>query len=255
MPVSSLPSDQLYHACDPAELDFETTEEITPLEEPVGQPRAEKALEFGFGIQRQGYNIFAMGDAGTGKHTLIENELNKRAAREKVPSDICYVNNFEDDRKPEILTLSPGRAKAFAKDMKEMVTNIRTALRTAFENEDYQNRRQSINQKLQEKQQQSFQQLQDEARKEGLTILRTPSGMSFAPLKDEEVMPPEEYRKLSEEDRQKYEEKIQQMQQKATKVFQQMPKWQREISDELKELDREVARYAISPIISELVEK
>lgn len=77
--------------------------------------------------------------------------------------------------------LPPGSGKAFEKDMQKMVENVRRALRAAFENEDYQNRRQAVTKEFQEKQQNAFQELKEKVEKEGLTIVRTPSGISFAP--------------------------------------------------------------------------
>lgn len=255
MTISALSPDRLYQRCDPEKLSFETTDDLSPLEIPVGQPRAAEALRFGFGIRRKGFNIFALGEQGTGKHALIRRYLDQRAAEEAVPPDICYVNNFDDDHTPKILTLSPGKGKALEKDMKEVVENVRRALRAAFETEDYQNRRQAINQEFQEKQQEAFETLKKEAEKDDLTIMRTPSGLSFAPVKDDEVLPREEFEKLPKEERERLDEKVQELQKEAGKIFQQIPKWQREVSDKQKELDREVSRYAVGPVIQEFVEK
>jgi lon-related putative ATP-dependent protease len=255
MPASALAPHRLYHRCDPQQFSFETTEELAPVETPVGQPRAAEALRFGVGIDRKGYNIFALGEPGTGKYRFIRRFLDARAAEEDVPPDICYVNNFEDDHKPRILILPPGTGKALEKDMKEMVENVRMALRAAFENEDYQNRRQAINQEFQEKQQEAFKGLNDEAEENGLLIMRTPNGLSFAPSKDGEVIPPEDFQELPKEEREQYEEKVQELQKKAGKIFQQVPKWQREVREKQKDLDREVSEYAIDPVFEELKEK
>ncbi|MCF8053547.1 MAG: AAA family ATPase [Desulfobacterales bacterium] len=255
MPVSALSPDRLYHRCDPQTLSFETTDELDPKEDSIGQPRAAESLRFGIGIAREGYNIFALGEPGTGKYTLIRSFLDKRAKDEHVPPDICYVKNFEDDHRPKILMVEPGSGKALEKDMKEMVENVRRALRAAFENEDYQNRRQSIKQELQEKQQKAFEELQKKAEEDNLTIMRTPSGLSFAPVKDEEVISPEEYEKLPEEERKHLEERVQELQKEAGKIFQQIPQWQRKIGEKQKELDREVSQYAVGPVIEELIKK
>ena len=46
---------------DPAQLGFQTTDELEPLDEVVGQDRALRALELGLSIRHRGYNIFASG--------------------------------------------------------------------------------------------------------------------------------------------------------------------------------------------------
>ncbi len=255
MPLSALTADRLYHRCDLDQLAFDSTDDLTPIKVPIGQPRAAEALQFGMGMTRKGYHIFALGEQGTGRHTLIRKLLDDRAQSEAVPSDICYVNNFEDGHKPKVLILPPGRARELDKDVKTMIENVRRALRAAFENEDYQNRRQAINLEFQEKQQQSFEALQKKAQEANLTLMRTPSGLTFAPVRDKELMSPEEYEKLPEEERRRLEENIQLLQQEAGRIMQQIPAWQREIGEKQKSLDQEVSQYAVAPVLAEMVSK
>ena len=65
-----LPAGELFRACDPSRLKFKNTANLKPLEELIGQDRAVAAVEFGIGIRRDGYNLFAAGPAGTGKTWL-----------------------------------------------------------------------------------------------------------------------------------------------------------------------------------------
>jgi len=255
MDVKTLQPEELYHRCDPASLGFETTDEVEELTTIIGQPRAEASLQFGIGIQREGYNVFALGEPGTGKQTLTRKLLDARAADEQPPADVCYVNNFDEPHKPRILVMQPGRGKELAEDMKNMIEEVRNALRAAFENEEYQNRRQSIAREFQEKQQQAFEELQKKADEYGLSPLRTPSGLVFAPVKDGEVVPPDEFDNLSEEERKELEKKASDMQAEAQKIFQKLPQWQREIREKQKELNREVIGYAVGPVLEELRNK
>jgi lon-related putative ATP-dependent protease len=249
MNVSELSPEQLFKHCDPAQLPFDTTNDLAGLSPFFGQPRAVEALRFGVGVRRDGYNIFALGESGTGKYTLIRQFLDERAAEEDTPPDICYVNNFEAPHKPLLLRVAPGWSKKLARDMKKLVEDIRNALRAAFESEEYQTRRQSADHEFQEKQKQVFEELQRKAKEYNLTTLRTPAGLVFAPLKDGEV------EKLPEEERKQIEEKSAELQLEAKKIFQKMPHWQREIRDKQKALNDEVARYTIGPVIDEQIQK
>ena len=67
----ALPAGDLFHVCDPTRFNFKNTAALEPLAALIGQNRAVEAVEFGIGIRRDGYNLFAAGPAGTGKHTLI----------------------------------------------------------------------------------------------------------------------------------------------------------------------------------------
>ena len=92
--MKPLTKDELYHRCDPASLSFDTTSELEEISEMIGQERAVEAVLFGIGIRREGYNLFALGPSGTGKHTLVRGFIAEQAAREATPKDWCYINNF-----------------------------------------------------------------------------------------------------------------------------------------------------------------
>ncbi len=98
-----LTGEVLRRCCDTAKLAFATTDDIEPLEDSLGQARAIEAVRFGVGIRHAGYNMFAFGPSGTGKHTLVRRHVEEQAASEPVPSDWCYVNNFDDSHKPRAL--------------------------------------------------------------------------------------------------------------------------------------------------------
>ena len=49
------------------------------LEKIIGQKRAIEALEFGCGMKSPGYNIYASGEHGLGKHSIIEELLKEYA--------------------------------------------------------------------------------------------------------------------------------------------------------------------------------
>jgi lon-related putative ATP-dependent protease len=255
MPLPPLTPDRLYNWCSLDQLDFHSTDDLQPLDEPVGQHRAAEALRFGIGMHRDGYNIFAAGESGIGKQALVRKMLRAKAKNEAAPSDICYVNNFEDGHKPRLLLMPPGKGREFEKDMRAVIENVHRALRAAFANEDYRNRQRAIDLEFQEKQQRSFEALQKKAEEAGLTLMRTPAGLTFAPMRDNEVLSPEEYEKLSPEERRRTEENIRFLQQEAGKILQQIPQWQRDIGERQKEVDRQVSQYAVGPVIKWLTTK
>ncbi len=262
MPESGLElkPDQLYRKCKLDELEFDTTDDFENLAESahfIGQPRAEQALDFGVGIEREGYNIFALGEQGAGKHTFIRDLLDRRAKKEKTPEDICYVTNFEKQHAPRLLILKAGKGKALAEDMKRLVEDVRNAMQGALENEEYQNRAQSIMDEMQEKQKQAFEDLRQKARERGLEPVPTPGGMAFTATKNEgkEPLSSEDYENLSDEEKKDIEQKVEEMQKEAHRIAQNMPKWQREIREKQKAFNHEVTEFAIDPLINELKEK
>lgn len=101
----ALGADALCKRRDPARLPFKTTAELESLSEILGLERAIGAVQFGLGIQRQGFNLFLFGSHGTGEYPAIRRLIEEKAAKEPMPFDWCYVNNFERPEAPRALQL------------------------------------------------------------------------------------------------------------------------------------------------------
>jgi len=254
-PVESLRPEQLCRTCDGSQFDFESTAELEDLSDIIGQERAVNAVQFGIGIRREGYNLFALGPSGTGKRTTISQFLEQKASAEPVPSDWCYVNNFEQSHKPRALRLPPGQGGVLRDDMEQLIEELRTVIPAAFESEDYHTRRQEIQEEFKEQQENTFGELQELARERSIALIRTPSGLAVAPLKDGEVMSPDDFQKLPEEERKRFEEDIAEVQERLQETLPQARQWEREARERVKELNRQVAMFATGGMIDELREK
>lgn len=252
MPAQELSVEKLYQACDTEQLDFETTSDLEQLQDPVGQPRAAEALRFGTRIDHSGYNIYALGPPGTDRFTVVREHLKRQAVQEERPADWCYVYNFDEPHKPSVLKLPAGRGRELAEGMEQLVEEVRNALKAAFESEEYQNRAQSIQEEFREKQQNALEELQEEAKKRDLTAHRTPQGLVFAPVRNGETLSPQEFHELPEDERKKIENDVEELQKLSQRMFQSTPSWERETRDKLRELNRQVTKYAVKPLIDEL---
>jgi lon-related putative ATP-dependent protease len=249
-----LKAEILYRDTDFGPLDFETTEDLETLDGVVGQPRAVDAIRFGIGIQQEGYNIFVLGPTGTGKRGFIAQFFEDQAADEPVPDDWCYLYNFDQPHKPMAIHLPAGMGVELHDDMEELVEEMRTALSAAFESDEYQSRRQAIVESFKDRQSEAFAELREHAREQDFALIRTPSGIALAPIRDGEVMPPEEIQALSDEERQTLEATSSELQEELQSIMRQVPSWQREMREELKELNREMTNLAIGGLIDELQE-
>jgi lon-related putative ATP-dependent protease len=253
--VKRLEAVQLYRRTDPEQFAFKTTADLEDLSDPIGQARAVEAMQFGVGIERKGFNVFALGPAGMDKRAFVRQFFEAQAQDEPVPSDWCYVNNFEEQHKPRAIRLPAGKGAQFRQDMDQLVQELRTALAAAFESEEYQTRRQAIAEQFKERQEKAFKDVQERAQEHDLAVLRTPAGLAFAPVRDGEVLSREEVEKLSKEQQQQLEQEVEVLQGELQKVLRQMPSWQREMRDKMTELDREVATLSAGGLMDELREK
>lgn len=255
MPVNELEVAQLYRRCDASDLPFETTADLEPLMEVLGQPRAVEAVKFGMDIGGDGYNIFAIGPPGTGKRSMIEQYLNQRAPKEAAPPDWCYVNNFDDPQKPRAIQLPSGRGPGLHEDMEQFTEDVRRVIPAAFESDEYRQRREALEQETFSEQQEQLERVHQKAEQEGLKVVWTPTGIVFAPVVDGKPMEPEQVDELPEDVRNRLQEKAEELQQEILEIMQQAPRAQRAGRKKLKELNRNVAREAFEPLLGELRDK
>ena len=247
--------DQLYKRCDPSILPFESTAELPDLTEIIGQERAFEAVRFGINIKNSGYNIFALGPPGIGKHSLVTQLLAEPARRRTSPSDWCYVNNFDDPRRPRALAIPPGRGRGLRDDMSRLIEDLKTAIPAAFESDEYRARTQEIEEEFKERQEKAISELQQKAQEEDINLIRTPAGFAFAPSRKGEVISPEEFEGLPEAERERIAAIVARLQEKLRAVIRQVPQWRQERRDRVLALNREVAISAVEHPFHNLREK
>ncbi|MEJ2508397.1 MAG: ATP-binding protein [Gammaproteobacteria bacterium] len=252
--LKALSVEELYQRCDPALLDFETTDELEDLSEVIGQERAIGALHFGVGIRKKGYNLYVLGPPGLGKHNVVKTYLQTKAAEAPAPADWCYVNDFDDPNRPRALRLPAGRGAALRRDMHHLVEDLLSAIPAAFDAEEYQARAKELEKEFHERQEKALGELQERAQAQHIALLRTPGGFAFAPMRDEEVMSPEEFAKLPEDEQKTLESQVGELQEELQKVLRQVPQWRKETRDKLKALNQETTLLAVGHEIDALRE-
>ncbi len=247
-----LPPEALYTACDVGDLPFETTAELESVDEVVGQDRAAEAVRFAIGMKHGGYNLFALGPAGTGKYNFVRRHVEKSVTEWATPSDWCYVHNFSEPHRPHALKLPPGQARPFHDDMAHLIDELRLAIPAAFESDEYRNRKSVIQEQFKEHQEEAFNELQARAKKEDVALLRTPVGLALAPIKDGEVLNPKEFQELSEEEKERRQKASEALQKNLEALLHELPKWEKQQRGQIRQLNREVTLYAVGHSIDEL---
>ena len=130
-----LSTDQVRWTCDPNTLDFETTAEIDPAIEVVGQEAAHEALLFGVQCDAPGQNIYVRGARGTGRTKMVENLFQNLRPETDKKRDYCYVHNFLRPQNPRLITLAAGQGPMFRKVMGELADFIENGLPKAINSE------------------------------------------------------------------------------------------------------------------------
>jgi len=252
--ILPLDAQALLRRCDASLLDFETTAELSDAADIVGQARALDAVRFGIDIKQPGFNLFVLGDPGSGRHAAVRRLLEEKAASEPAPSDWCCVYNFADANKPRLLRLPPGRGGRFRQDMQQFVTELGKAIGAAFESEEYRVRIEAIQEEFKQREEGALRALGQESGEKGIALLRTPRGFVFAPIKGEETMAPDEFEKLSDEDKSRIGSLIEEYGERLHKLMHQFPQWRREMQQRIKAASRETMGLAVGHLIEELKE-
>jgi lon-related putative ATP-dependent protease len=254
-PGNPLPSQALYRFCDPDQLNFETTQSLEDFSEVPGQERAIEAIHFATGIDVDGHNVFVLGPPGAGRHTFVKQFLEKKAAGRNTPSDWCYVYNFDDPRQPKALKLPAGIGKDFRTDVENAIEDAQTAIPAAFESEDFQLQNEAITDDFKEHQEQAFMAIEKMAKKHEISLIQTPNGVAFIPMKDKEALKPEDFDKLPKEKQDSIHANIEELTSQLQRVMRAAPKRAREMRQKLRQLEQDVAGLAVTGLIDELKQK
>jgi predicted ATP-dependent protease len=247
-----LPATLLYHRCVAADLPFALTSELEEAPGLIGQERAVEAIKLAMRMRRKGYNVYALGPSGTGRHSHIEALLRTQAESEPTPPDWCYVNNFVDPQKPCRLRLPAGRGAGLAAAMKRLVEELRAALPAAFEREEYRSQRESIEQEFKQRHQRAFGALQAHAERSGIALVRTTTGLGLAPKRDGNVLSAEQFGELPPAERELVQREMAAIQGELEAMMHQASQWEREHRDTVRALDRDTTGNAIADLIEEL---
>ena len=181
--VRPLQADQLYRPTDLSNLAFATTADLQPIDGLVGQARALEAIRFGTQVGKAGFNLFVIWPNGARMQDAVKAVLAEEARGKPSPSDCVYVNNFVDADRPVAIELPAGRAGNFHDAMHKLIDDLKSALPSVFQSEDYQTRRGAIDETFQKKQGEAFSTLRYKAAEKDIVLLRTPLGFALAPAK------------------------------------------------------------------------
>lgn len=235
---------ELRRTCDPDTFDFETTANLPALTGVLGQPRAVAALSFGASIASHGFNLFAMGQPGSGKTTLIREYLERRAAAQSVPDGYCYVYNFANPRCPLPLKLPAGRAAEFRKDIDDLMNDLLTEMGKAFESDEYSAHRDRIVHDLEEKRREELERIEEHVKGAGFQLLKGPAGLILAPATGGKPLTEEQLELLGPEERATLARTRERLQREIEDRFRAVRDLEKATRDDLRKLDTEAATFA-----------
>ncbi|MCV2216594.1 Lon protease family protein [Thauera sp. Sel9] len=254
----ALPASALRTYCDPACFTFDTTES---LDDPsgghagdLGQARAVEAIRFGLAMGHSGYHVFVLGEPGSGKHATTFRLLRERAATEPVPPDLCYLHNFDEALKPRLLALPAGRGAALRSHMQTFIRELGPALGAALDSEAHSERVEALQNAHKAREDGALRELGEACGAESISLLQTPEGFVFAPTREGEVMSPEAFEALPEEERKAIEARVTAWSEKLEDLLNDFPGWRKAVRESIERAETEVLGPAVSHLLREVRE-
>jgi predicted ATP-dependent protease len=257
-----VPQEKLTWHCDLAFLPFVCTAEMTPLEDFIGQERAMRAIEFGLGVNKPGFNIFVTGLSGTGKTSIIKAFLQRvmsqqisREANSPSPEDWCYVYNFNDPDRPQALKIRRGWGKILKTDMEQLIKSLQREAKKMFESDEFMRQRQAMIDELQRKQQEMMESLMEEANKSNFTLRMTPAGIVPLPMKQGKPMEEADYLALSAGEKKLLEQRRSEIEKKVDTALREGKKLERAMAEKFEEVETQAGDYLVRIPLADLKEK
>mgnify|MGYP003582155311 FL=1 len=162
-------AEQLKRYTNPDELPTDTRT-APDLDVGFGQQRALKALQTALDIHASGYHVFAAGENGLGKRTVISRLLQRIAADAPTPDDWVYVHNFTDPRTPQALRLPAGQGQILQQQVNQLWQQAKKRLSQRFRSDQYQSKIEAIKNDTHQKESQAYDDLNTEGKQYDLAL-------------------------------------------------------------------------------------
>ena len=245
----------LKYTCNADMLNFNTTAELEPIQSGIGQDRGIKALEFGIQVDVKGYNIYIEGPSGVGKTMYTKNYLNKISSKKKVPSDWCYIYNFDNPNEPIAVSLPAGQGKEFKDAMDGFIKEIKKDIKKTFNADDFEKEKALIKQEFEEKRTNLLNKLNEDALKYNFHVKSSQNGIYMMPIVNGKIVEEEEFEKLDDETKQDYENKSTIVQEQIMNVIGQIKEIERASDKRISEWQSNIALLTVNVHINYLKSK
>ncbi len=218
----------------------------------VGHERAKEALEFGLSMTAIGFNVFALGEHGTGRQTLIKQMLTSLAAAQTAPKEWCYTNNFDESHIPLTLSVKPGEGKQLLSSMDKFIDGLLSLFPEIFDNPGYQRQKSAIDREFNQKYDQAISAVEEIALKEDVVLYEENGEVGFSPLVEGKPLNDKEFANLNEGERSKFYKVLSELESVLAEQLLELPLWKRHSFDQSKKLKNNTAEQGIKPYLTEL---
>ncbi len=250
-----LRTDQLNRRITSDQLPSRSLPQPIPIQHVLGQARASEALEFGIAIDRQGYNLYMAGNPGTGRRHYITEYLKPIAAHGKTPPDWLYVSNFETPSEPRCIALPHGQGLRFQHAIEQLIQELLASFPDVFENPAYIQQRTTLHNTFNQRYDDALALVEKAANKKGIALYRENGVITFGVLVDGQIGDDAYHASLSEAEREAFLLKVRALEELLNQSLIELPKWQREVNNQLRQLLQKTIKQVLKPLFDDLLKQ
>ncbi len=255
MPTAELPPEKLRLVCSPDSVNCDSTAELTPPTEVIGQDRALQALKFGVHVKGKGFNIYAAGEPGSGKNVVVRRYLETVAGQRPTPADLCYVNNFQDPYEPRALSFPPGKVRGFRGDVQAFVDQVQRVVPAALASEDLTARQDAALKAADDERRQILEQFGRDAAALGFAVQVTSAGINIVPARNGRPLTPEEIQTLPKAVKDQLEKNSDGVREKFEKVGRQLAELDLKTRDGVRAIQDQAVHFALDHLLGTLLDR
>ncbi|WP_310610722.1 ATP-binding protein [Limnohabitans sp.] len=173
----------------PQELGFADTSELVTQALPwIGQERAETAARFGLEMTQANYNLFVLGEIGSGRSTLLQQMMRSVATTRPVPPDLCYLHNFDTPEHPHAVHISAGEGRKLRLHMAQLTKTLLAEIPKRLTAQDFKVESEHIEKTYKQEEDRAYAVLDAFAEARSFSLFREGGHLVFT-LRDDKGMP------------------------------------------------------------------
>ena len=230
-------------------LKFNTTKDLKPMEEILGQQRATQAINFGINMKLKGYNIYVCGATGTGRTSYVRNVTTEYAREnfdKNILKDYVYVYNFNDEYTPINISFPAGDGKIFQRNMEDIIKVIRKNIEKDFTTVKYSNESMKFSIDYENKVEEIIDRLNEKAMKKRVIFHIGDDGVVSMPLnKDFSVPTEQDIEKFTDEDFIKFKTASNKLHKELSKTMDELRRAEEEYNNLVESFDKNIASNVI----------
>ncbi len=244
MTINKLKPADLRLTIAPDALGYSDTSELLGYPLPwIGQERAEIAARFGLEMDQRDYNLFVLGEVGSGRSSLLKQAMQSSAAGKSVPPDLCYLYNFDAPERPRALRLPAGQGRMLRQQLARMTKSILAEIPQRLDSQDFKTESERIVKTFKNEEAKAFAELEAFAEARSFTMHRETGHILFTLLgKKGRAYTEDEVLALPKKRRGEIEQYEQELRAEISSYFEKIRPLERVMNDELASLKRQVVK-------------